>query len=523
MGRKQPVAAKSNSSCIDIALDTLAKGKQALIFVNTKRGAEKLAEDIAHHHKPATLLSKLAEDALSVLSSPTKQCRCLAACLQKNIAFHHAGLHYKQREMVEDEFRKGNLKIICATPTLAAGVDLPAFRAIIRDLKRYGGRWGMDWIPTLEYLQMAGRAGRPSYDTVGEAIVIAASEAEKSLIEEKYVYGEPESIYSKLAVEPVLRTYVLSLVATEFVRNKEQLLSFFEKTFWAHQYEDMQELERIIDKMLFLLTSFGFIDEKTAFVSANTLENHQIKATLFGKRVAELYLDPVTAFHLMKGLKVAERLSKDKVSIDAIAFLHLISHTLEMRPLFRIKNKEMDAVNERYVALQEGLLEKEPSLYDSAYGDYMDAFKTAMVLEQWIDEKNEEYILETYDIRPGELQGKLDLADWLLYALEELARMQKMQHLLSEIKKLRLRVQNGVREELLSLLMLKNIGRVRARKLFANRIKNIEDVKKADYITLAQLLGKGVALDIKKQVGQDLSKVPVKENKRKGQISLLDY
>ena len=65
----------------------------------------------------------------------------------------------KQRELIEDNFREGVIKIICATPTLAYGLSLPAFRSILKDLRRYGPR-GMAYIPVLEYLQMSGRAGR---------------------------------------------------------------------------------------------------------------------------------------------------------------------------------------------------------------------------------------------------------------------------------------------------------------------------------------------------------------------------
>ena len=96
------------------------------------------------------------------------------------------------------------------------GVDLPAFRAIIKDLRRYGQR-GLNWIPVLDYMQMSGRAGRPNYDKEGQAIAIALTKGEKEKIEERYLKGSPEDIYSKLAVEPVLRTYVLSLISSGFV------------------------------------------------------------------------------------------------------------------------------------------------------------------------------------------------------------------------------------------------------------------------------------------------------------------
>ena len=150
----------SKVATVDVILDTLQKSKQAIVFVNTKRSAEKEAEEIAKHLPVTSELCSLAEHAKSALSKPTEQCMRLAGGVQHGVAFHHAGLHSSQRSLIEDSFRIGKVKVICATPTLAAGVDLPAFRAVIRDLKRFSSQ-GMGWIPVLEYLQMAGRAGRP--------------------------------------------------------------------------------------------------------------------------------------------------------------------------------------------------------------------------------------------------------------------------------------------------------------------------------------------------------------------------
>jgi len=246
-----------NDATLNIAFDTLKINKQALIFVNTKKAAESLAEKIAQKVKGVEN-KEIRDSVANVLSRPTKQCERLSKCVEKGIAFHHAGLASKQREIVEDNFRSGTIKIICSTPTLAMGIDMPAFRTVIRDLKRYGGHWGMEWIQVLEYHQMAGRAGRPGKEEYGEAICIASTLSEKEAIIQNFIHGSPEEIYSKLAVEPVLRTYVLSLIATGFVKNRKELNEFFEKTFWAHQYKDIAKLENILNKVIRLLEEWNF-------------------------------------------------------------------------------------------------------------------------------------------------------------------------------------------------------------------------------------------------------------------------
>lgn len=507
---KQPV--------IDLALDTLELGKQALVFAESKKSAEKTAEDVARKIKAkSAALDELALGILRALPAPTQQCKRLAICIKKGVAFHHAGLVAKQRELIEGAFRSGAIKIICATPTLAMGLDLPAFRVIMKSLKRYSGAWGMDWIPVLEYLQFAGRAGRPKFqDSHGEAISLAKTDGERDEIHSRYVMGKPEAITSKLAVEPVLRTYVLSLIATGFVRNRKQLADFFSHTFWAHQYSDMERLGRILDKMLVLLEQWEFIHAAgdDEFVSAADIRKEKpIVATLLGRRVAELYIDPYTAHHLIKGLRHA-----GKQGMTPFAFLQLMSNTLEMRPLLRTKAKEQDEMQTQLLGHYGELLQMEPSVYDPSYDEFIDSIKTTLFFHDWVDEQGEEALLEKYSIRPGEIRGKITIADWLLYAAEELTPLLQLHPLLKELKKLRVRVQYGVREELLTLLRLDGVGRVRARRLYRAGLRDIGDVKKADVALLSRIVGQKTALRIKKQLGQEIVEIPL--GKRKGQVSL---
>ena len=506
-----------DSAVLNIALDTIKIGKQALIFVNTKKSAEKTAEEISKKIKSDNETFKtLADKALNTLSRPTKQCERLSFCLKKGIAFHHAGLTHEQKNIIEDNFRNSAIRIICCTPTLAYGVDLPAFRAIIKDLKRYTLH-GLTWIPVLDYMQMSGRAGRPNYDNEGQAIVIALTNGEKEKIEEKYINGMPEDIYSKLAVEPVLRTYVLSLIAANFTTTKKQLLDFFDKTFYAYQFKDLRRLHAILAKVIDLLEEWEFImGSGDEFSSANEIEDEKLRTTLIGKRVAELYIDPLTAYFIITCMRNAS----DK-RIDAFSFLQMIAHTLEIRPLLKVGIREYDKIQEAMLEFSDFLLENEPSMYEPEYEDFLNSVKTALMLNQWINENDEEFLLEEYNIRPGELRTKLETADWLLYSTEEICKIMHYQSLVKEIIKSRFRLRYGVKEELLPLVRLENIGRVRARLLFRHRIKDVKDLKNTDLATLTQILGEKVALGVKKQLGQEQLEVP--ENKRKGQISLRDW
>ncbi|MBR9675622.1 hypothetical protein GOV05_01285 [Candidatus Woesearchaeota archaeon] len=487
---------KTNEAVLNLALDTIKIGKQSIIFVNTKRSAESVAEKISKLIKEDKQ-KKIADKSLKVLSRPTKQCERLSRCLVKGVAFHHSGLPSKQRELIEDNFRESNVSIIVATPTLAYGLDMPAYRVIIRDLKRYGGRWGMEPIQVLEYHQMSGRAGRPGREDHGETICLASSESEEQAIKENFLFAPPEDIYSKLAAEPILRTYILSLIATGFANNIKELYEFFERTFYAHQYGKIDGVQSMIDKVINQLEEWEFLKPQTSndFKSANGVE--KLEATKIGVRVAELYLDPLTAYKIIEALR-----DNSSKTINEFGLVHLVCTTLELRPLFRVGAREHGLVLDKISREDESFLVEEPDVYEDEYDEFLNSVKTALVFDEWMNEADEQIILEKYNVRPGEFNYKRDKADWILYCAEEFARMIGYQHILKYIKKTRYRAKHGVKEELFALLKLRNIGRVRARKLFNNKIKDLGDIRKATITTLTQLLGEKTAQNVKEQIGQ---------------------
>ena len=83
----------------------------------------------------------------------------------KKIAIEGSQNSNEQKEIIEDEFRKGNILMITATPSLMYGVNLPSKTVIIRDYTRWTSN-GPQQIPVFDYEQMSGRDGRPQYDDV---------------------------------------------------------------------------------------------------------------------------------------------------------------------------------------------------------------------------------------------------------------------------------------------------------------------------------------------------------------------
>jgi len=468
-----------------IILDTLDKKKQLLLFLSTRRNAEAAARNAKNvvfgklSAEEKKKLEEVSDSILHALEHPTKQCELVAECVKHGTAFHHAGLIAKQQRMIEEAFKHNYIKLICSTPTLAYGINLPGHTVLVRDLKRYDAEFGSNWIPVLDVQQMFGRAGRPQFDREGRALMIAKSESEKDEIYEKYIKGEPEDIYSKLSAEPILRMHVLGLIASGEVSSKESLFKFFSKTFYAHQYQNMAEIEHKLEKTLDMLTEYDFLTKAGKFILATPL----------GKRVAELYIDPESAHYLIE--KIKEKKGSE------VFWLHAICSCHEM-PGLRVSPKEFNSIQQDYLQYSNELGEMSP--WDLNYENYVNAFKTALLLKDWINEKSEASILEEYNEAPGNLHNKVFISDWLIYSAGELARLLSVKELLLPLRKLRLRIKNGIREELLNLIALEGIGRMRARMLYHNNIKTVGDLRKVPYERLSDLLGPKIALKLKSQV-----------------------
>jgi len=488
--------------------DTINRGKQMLMFLSTRRYAEASAEKACRaisrfiNKDEKQVLASLSREIESALPHPTKQCSRLARCVRYGVAFHHAGLIAKQRTAIEDAFKAGLIKILTATPTLAFGVNLPAWRVLIRDAKRYS-TYGMDFIPALEVQQMMGRAGRPAYDTEGEAILLGRSDSEAEELKERYIDSEPEPIESKLAVEPVLRMHTLALIATEVTKSRSELLEFFRRTFFGFQCEDFAFIEKKLDKILRDLKKWEFVESRNSSALASSLrssygefkpawslaEDNILRATRLGKRVAELYIDPLSAWTIIQNL----RPQTDVENLMAIC------ECAELMPLLRVRKSEWD----EYADAITSLPIVAPEAWDVDYEEFLARLKTALLIQAWMDETHEDAILERFGTPPGELYNKKLSAEWMLYAGREIARLLGKKSVANDWNKLVLRVQHGVRAELLELVQLKGIGRVRARLLWQNKIKGIVDIKRVPEDTLAKIVGVKIAKSLKEEIGKD--------------------
>jgi helicase len=473
----RPVPSISKEEGLNLMMDTIAEGGQCLVFVSSRRNAEAFAKRAAKALNLGGPELSLYERQLEKLAA-TDQEKALAHCAGLGSAFHHAGLRREARGIVEEGFRNGHIRCISSTPTLAAGLNLPARRVIIKEYRRYVSGEGMVPIPAREYHQMAGRAGRPGLDPYGEAVLISDSEREAGSLFSNYIDAIPEDVNSQCASENALTTHILSLISSGFVSSGEDLISFMRGTFFFHQKKADRFLEKITGNAI------SFLDQKEMIVASGDF----LSPTDYGTLVSQLYIDPLGADLIVEHLIGSDCYSD-------LGLLQVICNTPDMFTLF-VNRKDVHYL-ERF------LLEHEDELWlDLPFGEdetYFRGLKTAMVLNDWTNELSDATICEKYGIGPGDIYALNDTIHWLIHASGRLARMFRQSYV-NPLQDFELCLKHGVKRELIPLVRIRNIGRVRARRLYNNGFTSPERILSAGEDRIIPILGHGITT----QIFQDL-------------------
>jgi len=468
---------------IGLGIDSVKNGGQSLLFAMTRPSCAKLATDSGKYIEKMldkNELSELEKISKKLLSNneQTQLVKKLAYLVKQGVAFHHAGLNQNCREIIETEFRSGKIKILSATPTLAAGVNLPARRVVISSILRYDTKFaGNTPISVLEYKQLCGRAGRPQYDKEGESIIIAKQIPQDDLLDH-YIDGEPEPIESKIIEPSSLRIHLLSLIVTSPTITEDRINKFFSQTLGGMQVED-ETIELNLENAKHFL-----IDEK--FIVKN--ENGFI-ATKFGQMVSRLYIDPMTA----RDFRNAIEYDISKGRKHTFGFLYLITDCGEFFPKFGLRIKDEERVN---IVLENNEQTKIKHI------DVQDCTRSLLAMELWINEGTEIDLSDQLNIESGDMHRMAETANWLVYSLRELSRLLGRTDLIKELDDLRQRIIYGIKEELIDLAKIKGIGRVRARRLYRNNIRTRQDLAAASVNQLAAIdkIGMTVANNIKSQL-----------------------
>ncbi|XP_055631743.1 helicase POLQ-like [Toxorhynchites rutilus septentrionalis] len=232
-----------------------------LVFCPTKRQCEQLCA-LLTEYLPRELLDYRVdekEELINQLRSGGSTSDSLPQAFRVGIAYHHAGLTFDERKLIEDAYRMGIISLIISTSTLAAGVNLPAKRVIIRS-----PFIATNFLTLSRYKQMVGRAGRAGFGEHGDSILICSQkdiqavcgllcspmdEANSSLHTEEFVF---------------LKNLVLSTIGLGICTSRNDVQRFVTKTLLAIQADRLGvNLRKATDQALMSLYKENAIKTKT--------------------------------------------------------------------------------------------------------------------------------------------------------------------------------------------------------------------------------------------------------------------
>ncbi|XP_041498060.1 helicase POLQ-like isoform X2 [Microtus oregoni] len=229
-----------------------------LVFCPSKKNCENVAEMLCkflskdflnHREKEKSEVIKNLRDM-----GNGKVCPVLKRTVPFGVAYHHSGLTSDERKLLEEAYSTGVLCLLTCTSTLAAGVNLPARRVILR--APYVAR---EFLRRNQYKQMIGRAGRAGIDTVGESILLLQEKDKQQVLE--LINGPLENCYSHLVEELTrgIQTLFLSLISLKIATSLGDLYQFMNSTFFGVQQKILLK-----EKSLWEITveSLSYLTEK---------------------------------------------------------------------------------------------------------------------------------------------------------------------------------------------------------------------------------------------------------------------
>ncbi|MCW3135162.1 MAG: DEAD/DEAH box helicase [Methanophagales archaeon] len=473
----------------------ISQREQIIIFVNTRRKAEDLALRISKCLPPSGDITKWIEK-IDALVESTPSTRKLKKCMINGVAFHHAGLLPEEKRIIEEAFEKGDIRVICSTLTLGAGVNTPAKTVIILSTEF----WDRRSIKSRDYKNMSGRAGRIRYhDDFGRSVLLARTEKDFERYWKGYINSKAEKIESQIQKRNNIESSILNLIASGVCKNAKELIKFMENTFFGCIYYRKtdslfkQAFEESISKQIQELIKMGMLEDVKG----------EIKATELGKRCAEEMVSPYSAHIIFHAL---EKINKEG-SIDYNALIEPIIHlaccTSDARLLYPSRYEQ-----EKRKYLSIGGANRDKCLFHpSEEESILKATKTTQMLLRWIDG------VPYSDLQAFAPQGIIknigENISWIIKSMKRIAEpplFNFTEEFYEFLERLSDRVKYGVRDNAVNIMKLNipAIHRHRAMLLADAEYISLESLINAKIEDLENVRGisRKLAITIKKHIEQ---------------------
>ncbi|XP_024086126.1 DNA polymerase theta-like [Cimex lectularius] len=479
---------KDSGDVIYLCIDTILKGYSVLVFCPTKNWCETLAQQISVEIKKLgcsqdniglSLREQLNSNKISIVLEQLKKCpagleKSLGRSVSFGVGFHHAGLTMDERDIIEGAFRKNVIRVIVATSTLSAGVNLPARRVIVRT-PLFNGR-PMD---ILTYRQMIGRAGRMGKDTEGESYLICSEEDKYAGLQ--IVNSNLPAVESCLGqgdLSNSLKRAILEIIASGIVTTKDQIRSYASCTLLAQSF-GIERLDDVVTLCLDSLQDQGFL--------AKSCNSEDISASSLAEACFAASIPPDQGIVLTNELARARKcfvLETDLHALYQVIPFSVCDHwEIDWVKAFTIWESLHESVKKigYLIGVEERFLIKAMrssiNVRDNAKRiSVLKRFYTALALQDLVNEHPLHAVAEKYGCNKGMLQSLQQSASTFAGMVTNFCHKLSWGALEVVVAELGRRIQFGVQRDLLDLMRLDCMTAVLARGLFNSGIKTLSEL-----------------------------------------------
>ncbi|MFA5797180.1 MAG: DEAD/DEAH box helicase [Candidatus Woesearchaeota archaeon] len=287
--------------------------------------------------KESMIVAKLIREKIDAADPAVRSLRTtqlLRECLQKGIAFHHAGVLAVLKELVEELFSAGFVKVLFATETFAVGINMPAKTVCFDSLEKFDGI-NFRYVTSKEYFQLAGRAGRRGIDTKGLVVTLVERNFADISRMKRITQGDSEPLESQFKLS---YNTVLNLIHSHTLEQQKIIL---ESSFYSYQKEGKSGSQQIMHS--FMKRKKKLMDEGHIVVK----DNKEI-LTEKGRFTTHIYTEELLVSNIFSS-SLTPQLSPKEILIIAGAIVY------EERKNIAFRGEERGISNEVYrkVAVQQ--------------------------------------------------------------------------------------------------------------------------------------------------------------------------
>nr|XP_021525281.1 helicase POLQ-like isoform X1 [Aotus nancymaae]XP_021525282.1 helicase POLQ-like isoform X1 [Aotus nancymaae]XP_021525283.1 helicase POLQ-like isoform X1 [Aotus nancymaae] len=462
-----------------------------LVFCPSKKNCENVAEMICKFLSKEYLKHKEKEKCEVIKNLKNigngNLCPVLKRTIPFGVAYHHSGLTSDERKLLEEAYSTGVLCLFTCTSTLAAGVNLPARRVILR-----APYVAMEFLKRNQYKQMIGRAGRAGIDTIGESILILQEKDKQQVLE--LITRPLENCYSHLVQEFTkgIQTLFLSLIGLKIAANLDDIYHFMNGTFFGVQQKILlkeKSLWEITVESLRYLTEKGLLQKDTIYKSEEEVQ-HNFHITKLGRASFKGTIDLAYCDILYRDLK------KGLEGLVLENLLHLIYLTTpydlvsQCNPDWMIYFRQFSQLSptEQNVAVilgvSESFIGKKASgqaIRKKVDKDVVNRLYLSFVLYSLLKETNIWTVSEKFNMPRGYVQnllsGAASFSSCVLHFCEELEEFWVYRALLVELTK---KLTYCVKAELIPLMEVTGVLEGRAKQLYSAGYKSLMHLANAN-------------------------------------------